>query len=201
MPEELGRRERKKQVTRRALVDAATRLFAEHGYDRTAVGDIAEAADVSKRTFFLHFPTKEDVLLADAGTRVELGIRAIQDRPAGSSVRDVLLDATGRMIADLEAADLPSGLAGLRARLVVESPAVQARVLHVTFTAQHRIAEELRQAYPDRLDSTDALAMVGALMGAVGAVAVDSLRRGDPPERTRTAVRRAAELALAGLDD
>ena len=83
MPDELGRRERKKELTRQALVDAAVRLFTERGYDQTGVADIAEAADVSKRTFFLHFPTKEDVLLGDAGTRADLAVgQSTNDDPA-----------------------------------------------------------------------------------------------------------------------
>ncbi|RKT53685.1 TetR/AcrR family transcriptional regulator [Saccharothrix australiensis] len=196
MPEEPGRRERKKQLTRRALVDAAVRLFAERGYDRTGVADIAEAADVSKRTFFLHFATKEDVLLADGGARVDLAVRAIAERPPGASVREVLAEAARRMIADTADADLPNGLAALRARLVVTTPAVQARVLHAAFTAQTRIAAALREAYPDALDEVTAAGVVGAVTGAISAAAVASLQRGDPPSLTHAAMRDAAELAL-----
>ncbi|UVS80539.1 TetR/AcrR family transcriptional regulator [Actinokineospora sp. UTMC 2448] len=193
---EVGRRERKKQLTRQALVNAAVRLFTEQGYDQTSVADIAEAADVSKRTFFLHFATKEDVLLADGSTRINLAVRAIEGRRPDAPMREVLAEATKSMIANTAGGDLPNGLAALRARLVVTTPAVQARVLHTMFTAQTRIAAALRRAYPDTLDEITAAGVVGALTGAISAAAVASLQLGEPPERTRAAMQHAAGIAL-----
>ncbi|RKT89169.1 DNA-binding transcriptional regulator, AcrR family [Saccharopolyspora antimicrobica] len=197
---ETGRRERKKQLTRQALVTAAIRLFDERGYDRTTVAEIAEAADVSKRTFFLHFPTKEDVLLADAEVRTGLALRAIEDRSPAASVREVLAAAADSMIANVSATELPSGLAALRAELVVTNPAVQARMLHVLFSAQTRLADALHRAYPDLLDATSAAATVGALMGAINAAAITSLSLGQAPRETRRAMQRAAEMALRATD-
>jgi len=55
-------RERKKLATRRELRRVALRLIAEHGYSNVTVEGIAEAANVSPRTFFNYFPTKEAAL-------------------------------------------------------------------------------------------------------------------------------------------
>src|SRR5256885_4164959 len=81
MPEEVGRRARKKQHTRDELVLAATRLFGERGFDETTTADIAEAADVSQRTFFRHFASKEAVLYGDSDEIAAAFGDAIRNRP------------------------------------------------------------------------------------------------------------------------
>ena len=58
----LSRRERKKQQNRQRLLDCAIHLFQTQGFDATTVDEIAEAADVSRGTFFNYFPTKEGLL-------------------------------------------------------------------------------------------------------------------------------------------
>jgi AcrR family transcriptional regulator len=65
-----GLRERKKSETRRALIDAAIDLFAEHGFEQTTVDEVAAAVGVSARTFHRYFPRKEDVILADSAERL-----------------------------------------------------------------------------------------------------------------------------------
>ncbi|MFJ5677880.1 TetR/AcrR family transcriptional regulator [Streptomyces sp. NPDC093097] len=88
----LGRRERKKAATRKALADAALRLFAEHGYDRVGIRDIAEAADVSTTTLFKHFPSKE-ALVFDEGDEIKAALlAAVHRRPAGQSIPRALRD-------------------------------------------------------------------------------------------------------------
>lgn len=57
----LTRHERRKQRTRRKLLDAARQVIVRLGYDTTGVLDITEEADVSKATFYLHFKDKEDL--------------------------------------------------------------------------------------------------------------------------------------------
>lgn len=59
-----GRRQQKKLATRAALNRAAAKLFASNGYERTTVDDLCREANVSLRTFFRYFESKDDVLFA-----------------------------------------------------------------------------------------------------------------------------------------
>ncbi|RJL24464.1 TetR/AcrR family transcriptional regulator [Bailinhaonella thermotolerans] len=187
-----GLRERKKRRTRRALVEAAVRLFEENGYDETTVADIAAAAEVSTRTFFLHFAAKEDVLFAHAGGRVDLALEVVARRAPGTPVDDALAEAMELMADDALGNDLETGLAALRVRLAAAVPALQARLLHRVVTAQADLAEAVARAYG--LDPVEAAARVGAFLGAVNAATLAALRQDASPERVRAAMHRAIGL-------
>lgn len=85
-----GLRETKKARTRLAISDAATQLFVERGFERVTVAEIAEAADVSIKTVFNYFPTKED-LFFDRAEELVAGLeRTVRERPAGTTVAAAL---------------------------------------------------------------------------------------------------------------
>jgi AcrR family transcriptional regulator len=65
---ELGLRERKRIATRRSIQLAAIGLVAENGLDRLTIDEIGRVADISPRTFFNYFPTKEAALIGDTPT-------------------------------------------------------------------------------------------------------------------------------------
>ena len=76
------RRERKKRQTRDALLHAALRLFDAKGYEHTAVREITDAVDVSERTFFRYFASKEDLALSFIKDSTDAFVRELAARPA-----------------------------------------------------------------------------------------------------------------------
>ena len=100
-----GLRERKKQRTRELIASTALELFGQRGYHATTVAEIAAAADVSERTVFTYFPTKEDILFSDHAVFRERLAEALQQRPAGASALDTLRDF---VVENLSAIDEPS---------------------------------------------------------------------------------------------
>jgi AcrR family transcriptional regulator len=82
-------RQRKKDRTREALADAALELFAARGFDATTVDQIAEAAGVSRRTFFRYFRSKEAVVFPDRERRLEVLRALLAEAPAGTGLEAV----------------------------------------------------------------------------------------------------------------
>ncbi|MFD5651695.1 MULTISPECIES: TetR family transcriptional regulator [unclassified Streptomyces] len=85
-----GLRELKKQRTRDLLLRSALELFTERGYEETTVDDIAEAADVSQRTFFRYFASKEDAAFFVARLAESHFVRAVLARPPEEAPLDAL---------------------------------------------------------------------------------------------------------------
>lgn len=89
---ETSRRERRKLEVRQRIIAAATELFSEHGFSETKVAWICERADVAHKTFFNHFPAKQDVIQAIASDGMEELLTSITlARRKGSSTRARLL--------------------------------------------------------------------------------------------------------------
>lgn len=199
MTDELGLRDRKRQRTRQALISAAMRLFQEKGYEQTTVAEIAASAEVSTKTFFNHFASKDEVLFPHLSARIDDAVAVIEQRQPAENISDVLLKAMEHMLADAVREELDGGLASVRLPMIISVPSVQAATLHRYFQAETRLAEALHDAYPDLLDAPAAGAVIGSLMGAALAAALICLQRGDTTEQVQAAVRQAIGIAMAGL--
>lgn len=109
-----GLRERKKARTRLALESAALELFERQGFEATTVDEIAEACEVSRRTFFRYFGSKEDVFVADHDEQAEHFRMLIAERPADEGVVDSVRAVTVQF-----ASLLTTDMSLLRRRLAV----------------------------------------------------------------------------------
>jgi AcrR family transcriptional regulator len=113
-------------------MEAALRLFAEHGYEATTVKDITRAADVAKGTFFNYFATKEAILPAIAALRLE-------------QLEEMLKPEQGAPVS-------PVARIKLALRLVAESPLCQKKLAEQLFAAMiHRREVDPGQALRDLL--------------------------------------------------
>lgn len=142
---EPGRRERKKQATRDELMEHAARLFADRGFDAVTTADIAEAADVSQRTFFRHFPSKEAVLYGHAHVLREGMLTEFASRPADESVIASVIAAVRAMASYYET---HRDETFLQAHLAADFPAVAA---YARAYVQSDWEHELTAAIADRM--------------------------------------------------
>jgi AcrR family transcriptional regulator len=113
---------RKRQQTRERLTRVAMALFLERGFEATTLDDIAAAADISRRSFFHYFASKEDVVFAWHEESTAALIAAVAARPANESMLAVAENAISAMAGQLE----PSEAIAM-ARLKRDNPALQAR--------------------------------------------------------------------------
>lgn len=159
-----GLRARKKSATRAALATAAQRLAAERGFDRVTVEDIAAAADVSPRTFFNHFATKEEAFVAHDIERAHALLARLREEPLDAPVWPLLTGALGDL--------LESGSddrAGARALYAVHlDPAVLAHQ-HLEYAAiEADLLEELARRLPQG-DRMQARLLAGTAVAAMRA--------------------------------
>ncbi len=98
-PETAGLRERKKERTRRLLADVALDLFEARGFDHTTVDDIAAAADVSPRTFFRYFASKDEAVFERAPDVQDQFRALLASRPADEPLLVSLREIGNALIA------------------------------------------------------------------------------------------------------
>jgi len=144
-------RERKKLRTRRALADAALRMFSENGFGATRLEDLAEEAEVSKSTFFRFFPAKEAVAIEAEAELWSAYLAAL----AGRELSGPVLGELHRALADA-AAGLDPGWDGrfvATRRLVAAEPALLAYVEHYRSGVKNQVVACLADKL--RLDPED----------------------------------------------
>jgi AcrR family transcriptional regulator len=170
-----GLRERHRKRTAADLEEAALELFCEKGFDAVTIDDIAAAADVSRRTFFRYYASKEDVILSDHPKRLDELAAALNrrsaDEPALTALRHAIISLAGTY-------EEQRDHMVRRFRLVTTTPALEARSLCL-----------------QRNWETSVTAMLAARMGVDPA---EDLRPGVVAATTMAAMRIATANWLAG---
>lgn len=172
-----GLRERKKQRTRTAISDAAIDLFLDRGFAHVSVAEVAHAAEVSKRTLFAYFPTKEDLVVHRMADHETEAARVVRARPAHATplaaLRDHFLDGLRRRDPITGINDHPA--VRMLAELIFGTPALVSSMQRFKTGGERALAEALC----DTTDASDLIARVAAvqIIGVQWALSTDNFER------------------------
>jgi AcrR family transcriptional regulator len=153
----VGLRESKKLRTRQEIADRAMQLFAKRGFDQVTVAEVAEAANVSEKTVYNYFPTKEDLFFDEVPEREAALVAAVTGRRKGESVLQAL-----HRLQTVECPRLSSPGFATFARIIEESTALKAKELEVMSHFVQVLTETLETELA--LDERDARLAAGLLV-------------------------------------
>ena len=206
-----GLRERKKRRMRQLLSDTATRMFVDRGFEAVRVAEIAAACEVSEKTVFNYFPSKEALLLDRLDGIVDSVRAALADRSLAPvpAVLAVLADELHGMISMLDQAEDPAALIERYRRvgaLIQSTPALRAYqsslMDQVTAVAAGILAERAGlepQAPEPQIAATALLGLWAVQYRALGHYLDEARTPAQINEAVAADVRRAAALIEGGL--
>lgn len=182
-----GRRARKARETRERIAAVALRLVLERGYDETTLDDIAEAADISRRTFFHYFPSKEAILQAVEDGAEDAFREGLAAAPDGAGALNAVEQALTSMV-DRYASDEALAID----RVMRSTEALRARKQANYERQEHALFAALLEKWPD---PTRAAALRIVAMAGIGAKRIATERWRDDPDRGSLAAHIARAFA------
>lgn len=193
---ERGLRERKKADTRAALATAALALAVEQGWEHVTVEAIAGAADVSYRTFFNHFSSKEEALLQPwPADRPGLAAR-LRAQPAEVDVLDAVRAALRDDVTELE--QRPDELRQ-RMTVVMGNPSLIPRVVEMGAADEREVAAAVAERAGLDAESDLLPGLVAAVVSSVVRVCCSRWHAQDAATPLATLVDEALDAVRAGL--
>ncbi|MGK5630646.1 TetR/AcrR family transcriptional regulator [Streptomyces sp. URMC 123] len=203
-PPPAGLRQRKKQRTREQLTRAALRLFLSQGYENTTVDQIAEAVEVSQRTFFRYFASKEEVALAPLTGVDDAFLAALGDRPPTESPLQAMRGAFRAVLDQVRSGEVAGVNADLHMammRLVESTPGLLAPRLRQTEEMEARLVAVIAAREGIDPEQDPRAHLIVAIFSAVGRVITRTRYQGDGPGAEDEAnVDDIAAAMEAGLD-
>jgi AcrR family transcriptional regulator len=176
----LGLRERKKQETRQLIADTARRLFTERSFDAVTVAEVARAANVSEKTVFNYFPTKEDLVYSRLEAFEDELLAAIRERGPGETVlsafRTFLFQPRGVFALGESDDGAATGQIQAITRMITESPALLARERLVFARYTESLAALIATESGAGPDDVEPRVVAGAIL-AVHRALIDYVRR------------------------
>jgi AcrR family transcriptional regulator len=163
-------RERKKRRTRESLLRAALELFTSQGYEQTTIDEIAEAVDVSQRTFFRYFAGKEDVAFAVQKMTEAAFVAAVRARPPHEApmkaLRQAFLEGWDTIRETVESV-VPVELYLRMYRTIESTPALLAAHLRRSAVTEETIARVLAEREGVDVDTDPRPRLTVAVFGGV----------------------------------
>jgi len=189
----LGLRESKKLRTRQALIEAAMRLYREKGFDGVTVAEIARQADVSPRTFFGYFETKEDVFLGRGDDRLERLVQAVKQRDRRLSILSAIRPA---LLQDREPRREGPAARGPGLSDLLRHPAIASRLRERWNRWEDLLADAIAEDVGARPGDPEARVVAAAITGAIRIAAAAAREQ---PQRRKQIAERVFELLASGL--
>lgn len=190
-----GLRERKRRLTRERLTRVAIELFLARGFEATTLDDIAAAAEISRRSFFHYFASKEDVVLAWQDASTDALIAAIAERPADEPMLTAAENAILAMARQLK----PDEAIAL-ARLKRDTPALRAREQVKYEKMERAMAAALGKRASDKAGQARARLVAMIATGAIR-LASETWLAQEAHEKPEALVRRTFKSIRAVLDE
>jgi AcrR family transcriptional regulator len=190
MTEPCSRRERKKELTRQAILQAAGRLFAERGFHNVTIAEVADEADVAQQTIFNHFRSKEDLFFGKQDEIVHGAANAVRARQPDESITGALrryLVWHLSLSCPPEAAEQKID----RMRVLASSPPLQVRERELLQECEDELAATLRDELGDGQPALLPQLVASQYVAIKRTLMVEMRRRllaGEPPAQVTAAI-------------
>ncbi|AOR34248.1 TetR family transcriptional regulator [Streptomyces fodineus] len=188
-----GKRRQRRCNTRQHIQDTALELFAEQGYDKTSLREIAERLGVTKAALYYHFKTKEEIIVSvfrDLTQPIEDLIEWGRRQPDALEAKQEIVRRYSRALADTELLHrfMQENQAAVRELRVGDIFKDQTRRLHEIFVSPGS-------------DLVDQVRCISALVTLHAGTFVMQTRESDPDKRREAVLQVAVEMITQAYQD